>query len=162
MPITRRGALALFAALPLIGRAAPASTLMRATDLHTDGMLAAQQRTPLVILFTLPGCPHCEVVRRSHLLPMQRDTPTRAIIREIDTQSSARLIGFDGQPTTHELFAKDKQVRLAPTVAFYGANGATLTKSLTGAMLPDFYAHYLDTALDNATARLHTAQIQQS
>ncbi len=164
MPITRRNALAMAAALPLMGFAKERAslTLTLATNLHADGALVRERRLPLVILFSLPGCPHCELVRRSHLIPMQREVPLRAVIRQIDIQSSTRVIGFDRNITTHADFAKAMKVTLTPTVAFYDASGVAIAEPLVGAMLPDFYSSYLDAAVSAATQRLPGPRKQQS
>ena len=57
----------------------------------------------------------------------------------------------EGKVTTHGAFATAHGVRLAPVVAFFDGRGRTAAESLTGMLLPDFYAAYLENALDSAT-----------
>jgi thioredoxin-related protein len=130
------------------------TALVRVTDLLQDGKAAGSTRIPIVLLFSLPGCPHCEVVRRSHLGPLSREVPLRALVREIDTQSDQPMTGFDGRPTTHAKFAKAAGVNLTPVVNFYTPNGERIGDGLVGALLEDFYAGYLETALLSASTRL--------
>ncbi|MCM2329373.1 MAG: hypothetical protein NDI88_15950 [Lysobacter sp.] len=129
-----------------------------ATDLGADGRLSRRRKIPIVILFSLPGCPYCEIVRRSHLNPMLRDPAQagRAIIRQIDVGSDLRITGFKGERTTHEAIARAHDVRSAPVVAFWDGAGLPVADPLKGMLLPDFYSAYLDAALETARTRLAT------
>lgn len=143
-------------AASLAASAAPAGQIPLATDLQADGRDSRRRRVPLVILFSLPGCPYCEVVRRSHLLPMLRDPrqSSRAIFRQVDIDSDQAVVGFDGAPTTHAAIARAYEVRAVPVVAFWDGEGRSLADPLKGMLLPDFYSAYLESALDSARARL--------
>ena len=159
--IDRRRFLLVAAALGLAGAphaGADAGTeeLAPATDLQADGRLAAARRLPIVVLFSLPGCPYCEIVRRSQLAPMLRDPrqSARAIIREIDIDSDAPLVGFAGERTTHAQVARGHGVRAAPVVAFWDGTGKPIAEPLSGMLLPDFYAAYLEAALATAESKL--------
>jgi len=137
-------------------RADAAAVVPLATDLRADGRLSRRGRIPIVILFSLPGCPYCEIVRRSHLLPMLRDPAQagRAIIRQIDVGGDLRIAGFQGERTTHEAIARAHDVRSAPVVAFWDGGGLPVADPLKGMLLPDFYSAYLDAALETARSRL--------
>jgi len=159
--IDRRRFLLVAAALvlagaPHAGTDAGAEELAPATDLQADGRLAAARRLPIVVLFSLPGCPYCEIVRRSQLAPMLRDPrqSARAIIREIDIDSDAPLVGFAGERTTHAQVARGHGVRAAPVVAFWDGTGKLIAEPLSGMLLPDFYAAYLEAALATAESKL--------
>ncbi|MBL0140881.1 MAG: thioredoxin fold domain-containing protein [Betaproteobacteria bacterium] len=138
------------------GLAAPSTALPLATDLRADARLSRARKEPIVILFSLPGCPYCEIVRRSHLAPMHRDPREsgRAIIRQIDIDSDVALVGFAGERTTHARVARAHDVRAAPVVAFLDGEGRAAADPLSGMLLPDFYSAYLDAALESARARL--------
>lgn len=154
----RRHFLLLAPALALApgARAAPHSTLPLARDLRADGRLSRSSRAPIVILFSLPGCPYCEIVRRSYLGPMLADPKAagRVIIRQIDVDSDEALTGFRGERTTHAAIARAHEVRVAPVVAFWDGEGRTLADPLRGMLLPDFYGAYLDDAIERSRARL--------
>jgi thioredoxin-related protein len=139
-----------------VGGSKRETAVVHVTDLLQDGKLAGNARTPIVLLFSMPGCPHCEVVRRSHLGPLSREVPSRALVRQIDIQSDQPMVGFDGQPTTHAKFAKAAGVSLTPVVNFYTPTGERIGDGLVGTLLEDFYASYLDTALSDASNRIRS------
>lgn len=132
--------------------AARAPDLPLAVNLAEDARQAALQRIPLVILFSLPGCPHCDLVRGAYLNPMQRAPAAtrKAVLRQIDVNSVAPLIGFDGHETTHGAFARLHAARLAPVVMFLDQRGGMLAEPLVGLMLPDFYGAYLENAIEES------------
>ena len=110
--IDRRRFLLLACAVALgtpavVSTAASPAQIPLATDLGADGRLSRSRKAPIVILFSLPGCPYCEIVRRSHLGPMLRDPRQgeRVIIRQIDVGSDQGLVGFRGERTTHAAIA---------------------------------------------------------
>ena len=139
-----------------LAAAAPQTPLPLATDLQADGRVSRSRRVPIVILFSLPGCPYCEIVRRSHLAPMLRDPreSARAIIRQVDIDSDQSVVGFGGATTTHEAIARANGVRSVPVVAFWDGEGRPLADPLKGMLLADFYAAYLESALESARTRL--------
>lgn len=158
--MNRRDLLLLAPALalaPLAG-AEPGPALPLASDLRADGELVRRRRVPIVVLFSLPGCPYCEVVRRSHLGPMLGDPrqSRRVIVRQIDIGSDRAVVDFSGERTTHGRIARAREVAAAPVVAFWDGAGAPIAEPLKGMLLPDFYAAYLESAIETAQARLAT------
>jgi thioredoxin-related protein len=154
-----RRAFLLFApalALAKAAGAAPRTDIPLATDLRADGRDSRARKVPIVVLFSLPGCPYCEIVRRSHLAPMLRDPreAARAIIRQIDIDGDQAITGFAGERVTHAQIAKAHGVRAAPVVAIWDGDGKPIAEPLSGMLLPDFYSAYLDAALEAARARL--------
>lgn len=143
-------------ALAAHAREATRAPIPLATDLHADGQLSRERRAPIVILFSLPGCPYCEIVRRSHLAPMLADpkASARVIIRQIDVGEDHRVIGFRREHTTHAAIARAHDVRAAPVVAFWDGEGKAVADPLSGMLLPDFYAAYLDQAIETARSSL--------
>lgn len=148
-------------ALPALGlaRAARASgeaSIAPAADFRADGRLSRERREPIVVLFSLPGCPYCETVRRSHLAPMLRDAASagRMIVRQVDVGVEEPVTGFGGERTTHAAIARAHGVRFAPVVAFWDGEGRALADPLKGMLLPDFYGAYLEDAIASARAKL--------
>ncbi len=127
-----------------------------ATDLAADGIDSKRNGAPLIIMLSLQGCPHCDSVRRSHLLPLLNDPTSiaRPIVRQVEINGSAQLRDFDGSTITHAQFAARRGFKLAPVVMFFGNKGEMLAKPLVGSMIPDFYGAYLDAALTEARANL--------
>lgn len=137
--------------------AAADTTLPAATDLVADAKSAARSGVPVIVLVSLAGCPHCEVVRRSHLLPLLRDATggSQPVIRQIEINGRERLRDFDGKEITHAEFARNHKVRIAPVVFFFNAKGELLSEPLVGSMIPDFYGAYFDAAFSEAKSTLH-------
>lgn len=158
MSAGRRAFLLLAPAMALASavRAAPASPVPLATDLQADGRLSRESKAPLVILFSLPGCPYCEIVRRSHLAPILRDPRQagRVIVRQIDIGVDHVVTGFSGERTTHAAVARAHDMRSAPVVVFWDGNGKPAAEPLKGMLLPDFYFAYLEASIDAARARI--------
>lgn len=140
----------------LAARAAPQPAIPLATDLRADGRLVRRRLAPIVVLFSLPGCPYCEIVRRSHLAPLLADPgqSSRVIVRQVDIDSDEAVVGFSGERTTHAAIAKAHDVRSAPVVAFWDGEGRTIAEPLKGMLLADFYSAYLESAIQAARKRL--------
>ena len=158
--MNRRDLLLALAASALPSFASPsAPDLPLATDLAADAKDVRRRRTPLVVLFSLPNCPYCHEVRRSHLLPLLKD-PARGpgfLLRQVDLGGGARVIDFDGRATTHGEFARARGVRTAPEVVFWDERGRAIAEPLRGMLLPDFYGAYLDESLASARRSLAAA-----
>jgi thiol-disulfide isomerase/thioredoxin len=136
------------------GRLQRETSLKLVTSFVADAKIARAKSLPIVVLFSLPGCPHCEVIRRSHLRPLSNEVPLRATVRQIDIDSGREMIDFQGAITTHRAFASSQRIKLTPVVAFFDPGGAARAEPLVGALLADFYGAYLENALTMATQQL--------
>lgn len=102
---------------------------------HLQRAAAAAQAAgePLVLMFSLPDCGYCRVVRRNYLLPMLRDgAAVRPHIRELTMTGREAIADFDGMVTTPTAVAKRYQVKVAPTLVFVNAAGELLAEPLVG------------------------------
>src|SRR5574343_1135711 len=131
------GALAL-SALPAW---ASAPLLPMGDDLPQALAQALARRQPLVVMVSLEGCPFCKVVRENYLLPLQRQGLP---VVQVDQRSRRSLIGLNGERLSHDEQVRLWQVRVAPTVLFFGREGREVAERLVGASIPDFYGAYLD------------------
>lgn len=120
-----------------------------ATSLPEHLARALQQKSPLVVMVSLPGCPFCRIARESYLAPMLREENLPIV--QVDMLSKQVLRGFDQGDTTHEQQINRWGIRIAPTVLFFGRHGAELAERLVGGYQPDFYGAYLE-------QRLHAAR----
>ena len=136
-----------------------ASMLPVPQNLQKDAARATTENKPLVIMFALPDCPFCKVVRRNYLLPLLNEGPEneRPVIRELQITSRESLTGFDGMTTTQSALAKKYGVRMAPTLVFVDASGELLVPPLVGGE-GAFYLAYLDRAFADATKNLLVAK----
>lgn len=149
--MTRR-ALAALLALPFVARAAE-SSLPFPRSLPEEARAAAARKEPLVLLVSLPGCPFCEQVRRSYLLPMSREEGMHAF--QIDVADARRsLIAFGGRQKHPVDLVREWKVDVTPTVLFLGPTGQEIAERLVGIAVPSFYGGYLDQRLDAARRAL--------
>jgi len=137
------------------------TTLAAAKDLAAEARMSAQKGMPLIVMVSLAGCPYCDVVRRSHLLPLLNSGsigPTPEI-RQVEINGSELMRDFSGMEITHQAFAQRYKVTIAPVVFFFDARGELLTAPLVGAMIPDFYGGYFDAALKEAKNKVRDARV---
>jgi len=136
--------------LVLPGAAGATSSLVHAKNFQADAQTAAKRRVPVMVLFTTPGCPYCEQVKREYLGPMHRDQAyrNRVIIREVTVDATTPLIGFDGARTTEGAFAAAHKVFMVPTVMVFDTRGAAASEAIVGLLIPDYYFGYLEAAID--------------
>ena len=128
-------------------------------NLQREAAQAHAERKAFLLMFSLPGCSYCRVVRRNYLMPLLRDAaPTdRPVIREVQITSRESLTGFDGKPTTQAALATQYGVQVAPTVIVVNAEGELLADPIVGGDNNGFYSAYLDRALE-AAAKQFSAQ----
>jgi len=150
--LARRRILALAAGALSCATARAESALPRPASLPDAAATAAARGSPLILLASLPGCPYCERIRRSHLLPLAQELP--GCVVQIDVGSRSTLVAFDGSVKTHDDVAESLHARFTPTVMFFGPDGRELAERLVGAGIPDFYGALLEQRLDAARIAL--------
>lgn len=128
--------------------------LTRIDDLRALLALARKQRRPLLLFFSVPGCPYCLEVRRAHLTPRAIDAGHGPLIREIEISSRRTFIGLDGMSTTEYAFADAHDVRMVPHVVLVDADLKPLAEPMIGLGVSDFYGEYLAGAIDSAVRRM--------
>jgi thioredoxin-related protein len=126
------------------------SSLPAAVDLSKDAAAARKDKLPVIVLVSLKGCPHCEAVRRSHLLPLTGAMPPVAILRQVEIKGGAALVDFDGKKVTHGDFARKHRAAIAPMVLFFDPEGRRAAEPLVGSSIADFYGAYFEARLAEA------------
>lgn len=153
MPTTRRRfSLGLAAWAAATGAWARDSALPVPASLQDAARDAANKGEPLVLLVSLPGCPYCELVRRSYLLPLRAEGLQAFQINVTDSRQPVR--DFAGMPSTGAALARNWQATFTPTVLFFDARGNEIAQRLVGMAVPDFYGAYLDAELATARGKL--------
>ncbi len=149
------GGLVWAAMMGLVMSAWGADELPRARDFQRDG----RGHKPIMVLFSRSDCAWCVQARR-YLAPMAQEgaSATGALYRQVDVDSDAPLVDFQGQNTSHRAWAAAEKVSLTPTVAAYGPKGQRLAPPLLGIRVPDFYADYLQQTLRQAQQALAQTQ----
>lgn len=125
----------------------PASLLPMASSLQQSLAHALQLKQPLVVMVSLQRCPFCHVVRESYLYPL---VASGLQVVQVDMRDNRALLDFDGTTVTHDVWVRKQNIKLAPTVLFFGLQGREVASRLKGAYLPDFYGAYLDEQLTAA------------
>lgn len=140
----------------VMSQTAAAQLIDMAQDLARSAREAAAAGVPLLVFFSQPGCPYCDLARRDYLGPLNADPASRAMLRmvELDITSESPLVDIAGRATTQRAFAQAAGVRFVPLVSFVGAGGEPLAPALTGLTVPDFYQSYLDRRIEQARARV--------
>jgi len=134
--------------------------LIMVEDLRSEATQAQRVGKPLVLMFSLPECPYCKVVRRNYLLPMIREAgndPPQ--IRELSMRGRQAIKDFDGTVTTPTAIANRYGVKVAPTLVFVNAAGEALIEPLVGGD-HQFFSVYLDRAFDEAGTKLNDKRVR--
>ena len=154
----------LVAGFMLVANAAAGAELYERIDLRADGQLAANRGKPVVLLFSLPDCQYCLVVRRNYLAPLTRapQEAERPVVREVELNGDLPLTGFLSERTTGSELARQYGVYAAPTVVMLDRAGKLLAAPLVGGDIAGMYGAYLDSALEEAQAKLKTGEAKQS
>ncbi len=126
-------------------------SLPAAQSLPDELARALAQKSPLVVMASLEGCPHCRLARQSHLVPMWR---AGLPIVQIDFRSDRPVLDFQGQRRTHDELIRAWRLTIAPTLLFFGPGGREVAERMEGGYLPDFYRAYLEQRLELSRARL--------
>jgi len=165
-----------------VARAAASSQLPRPHTILALLEQSAIDGRPIVALFSIPGCPWCEAIRREQLHGLAREQDTRGIrVVEFDmnderpfdaasepnpgaartaavaASTPSRDIATHGQSIREAQsaagLARALAVRIAPTVVFLGPRGE-LAERLVGYGSPDFFSAYLEDRIERSRAAL--------
>ncbi|MBI4988402.1 MAG: hypothetical protein HZC23_06220 [Rhodocyclales bacterium] len=150
-----RAVLLILAWLPMAPGAAQPH-LAPARDLAADARDMRAQGTVMLVLFSQADCRWCERARREVLLPLQNDPASRrrVVLREVALDNDEPLTDFAGRRTTHRRFAAAARASFTPTLIVYGPDGTRLAEPIVGFRLTDFYAEYVNHAVEEGLARL--------
>jgi len=135
-----------------------AFNLPAATDFRADAAIASAQRLPILLFFDRNDCPYCERALREFLVPMSKDSQWsgKALFRQVEIDEAAPLRDFNGATITHQAYAQRFSVRLTPTIVVVDSRGTPLGEPIVGLLTPDFYAAYLENAIDAASQKLNS------
>jgi thioredoxin-related protein len=129
-----------------------------AENLHEEALQAEHDCKPLMLEFSSSSCGYCQLLEEEVLNPtlLDHDYDRRVLMRKVMIDGAERLTDFDGRNTvnTSHLAAR-YQVHVTPTLLFVDSQGRELAERMVGVTTLDFYAGYLDAALDAAKKRLH-------
>ncbi|MDP2254843.1 MAG: hypothetical protein Q8K05_02100 [Polaromonas sp.] len=107
---------------------------------------------PLVVMVSLDGCPFCRVARNGYLGPLRQQDGVPVV--QINMRSAAPVRDFKRASVTHDQLARTWNVKVAPTVLFFGPGGKEVAERLEGGYIEDFYGAYLAQRLQQARAAI--------
>lgn len=148
----RRFLLAGGAAIACRAGLAATRTLPMAVSLADELSQALGKRSPLLVMVSLEGCPFCRIVRENYLAPMREQQGLHVV--QVDMRSSRMAKDFQGATLTQDELIRRWEIKVAPTVLFFGSGGAEIAERLVGGYTPDFYGAYLDDRLRLAHAAI--------
>lgn len=153
MQLRRRRWLSACVAAALVQRVGAAPVLLPAAQSLGDELRQALSRgQPLLVMVSLEGCPFCRIARENYLNPLRERTGLPVV--QVDMRSKQMLKNFQGAQQTHDEWIRALNVRVAPTVLFFGRGGTEIVERMAGGYIPDFYGAYLDERLRQAKALL--------
>lgn len=129
-------------------------------DLAAALKLAREQRVPVFVAFTLKRCPYCVAARRDYWKPMHESAEWRAktLMVEVMLDGTPALTDFGGNATTAREFAKRFGIRSVPTVIVFDHQGKPAGEPVVGLASADFYAAYLERAIEQGLAKVRTSR----
>jgi thioredoxin-related protein len=73
--------------------------LIDAKDFFIDGQTARKKEIPILVMFSAPNCPYCELVKREVIEPMSEleEYENKVILRHIFYSSLEKITDFSGQ-----------------------------------------------------------------
>lgn len=107
---------------------------------------------PLVVMVSLANCPFCRLARNNYLEPLRRDEGLPVV--QVDMRSAVPVLDFKRVATTHDQLVRAWDVKVAPSVLFFGRGGQEVAERLQGGYIEDFYGAYLEQRLQQARAAL--------
>ncbi len=128
------------------------SLLPTADSLPDELAQALKKGSPLLVMVSLDGCPFCKVARENYLAPLREQEGLPVV--QVDMRSSRSIRDFKGRTLTQDQLIRSWNIKVAPTVLFFGPGGVEVAERLVGGYIPDFYGAYLDDRLRLARAAL--------
>ncbi|TEU27925.1 MAG: hypothetical protein E3I13_00205 [Gammaproteobacteria bacterium] len=130
-------------------------TLPVAKDFLMDSQKAWKQKIPILIMFSLPDCGYCKIIKEDVLSPMATmdEYNKKIIIRHIDASSLDEINNFYNEGVSHSEFTFKHAINFFPTVILVDNYGATLGK-ITGVPSEEFYWTDLDEVIEKSTKKL--------
>jgi thioredoxin-related protein len=80
----------------------------------------------------------------------------KVILRQVETGNTEKLIDFKGKVTTQRDLASRYRAWTVPTIILFDSKGQELNR-IVGLLTSDYYLAHLDSAIDEAQARIKSA-----
>lgn len=121
------------------------ATLPTTASLSDELAQALKKGGPLVVMVSLDGCPFCKVARENYLGPLRAQQGLHVV--QVDMRNRHEITDFKGAVLSQDELTRVWNIKVAPTVLFFGRGGVEVAERLVGGYIPDFYGAYLDERL---------------
>jgi len=119
-------------------------------DFFVEAVAAKKSRLPILVMFSADDCDYCEKLEAEILRPMyiSGDYHDKVIIRKVMIDDYDSVRDFKGVELEASEFADKYHVMVTPTVMLLDSDGELLAPKILGINTVEFYAAYLDQAID--------------
>jgi thioredoxin-related protein len=138
--------------------------LVDGKNFFADGQLSKDQKIPILVMFSEPYCPYCELVKREVLNSMSEleEYKKKVIIRHIFYSSLTDIKNFQDENSNQSKFAFKYGAKFFPTLMLLDGDGNILEKKV-GVVLIENYWTELDELIQSATQMIqNTTQPAQN
>lgn len=120
-----------------------------------DAQLVRKNKTPILIMFSVPDCSYCQELKQEVIAPINEldEYKNKVIIRHVNAGTLKDMKDFHNNDTNHAKFAFQNGVNFYPTVFLVDGYGANLGK-IVGVPSMDHYWTELDKVIDKSIAKL--------
>ncbi len=126
-----------------------------AKNFFADAQQARKNKSPILIMFSIPDCEYCQKIKEDVISPMVqlKEYQDKIIIRHIEEQSFDKIYDFYNVATSHNKFAFKYAVNFFPTVILVDNYGTELEK-IIGVPSEEYYWADLDRAIKQASKKI--------
>lgn len=134
----------------------PYVVIQYATDFSALAQVARDEGKIIMLEVSSSYCDYCELLEEEFIKPMLRNDYYHRIvlIRKIDIDSYRTIADFSGNKTTTDIFARDLDVKLTPTILFFDGNGKEVSQRILGINSLDLYGGYIEDGLNNGLRKI--------
>lgn len=137
---------------------AESDDIPKALDLQKDGLTAHEKGIPILLEFTMHGCPFCLEIEEEVLVPMigSGKYDHKVLVRNVKIDDEKEIIDFNGESISYEDLASRYNIHVVPTLVLVHGNGKAMGLDMVGVTTIDFYGAYLDQAIEKALTKVST------
>ncbi|MCI0507024.1 MAG: thioredoxin fold domain-containing protein [Gammaproteobacteria bacterium] len=136
------------------------ASLPQTKDFALLALQSNQQKLPILIMYAAQTCEYCERLEEEILAPMYRSGHfnNRVIVRKVMIDTIENIRDFNGNIVHADNFAFKRGVQVTPTLQFVDANGNQLAPEMIGYNTPEFYANYIEDAIDTSQDAINSTK----
>jgi thioredoxin-related protein len=136
----------------------PYVVIQYVTDFSALAQVARDENKIIMLEVSASYCGYCDLLEEEFIKPMLRNDyySEIALIRKIDLDSYQTIIDFSGNETTPDVFARNIEVALTPTILFFDGNGKEVSPRILGINSLDLYGGYIEDGLNSGLLKINS------